>query len=63
MQALAAVAPKLKHKPSEEKMMIRRVVTLAAIMLVTAHAAAETVGAAAKGGHPEYLFLEKTPRA
>lgn len=43
--------------------MIRRVVTLAAIMLVTAHAASETVGAAAKGGHPEYLFLEKTPRA
>ena len=43
--------------------MIRRVVTLAAIMLATAHAAAETVGAAAKGGHPEYLFLEKTPRA
>jgi hypothetical protein len=44
-------------------MMIGRVAAFAAVMLITAQAAADTVGVRAKGGHPEYLFLEKAPRA
>lgn len=43
--------------------MIRRVAACAAILLLAAPAAADPVGARAKGGHPEYLFLEKAPRA
>ena len=43
--------------------MITRIAVLAAAMLMTAPAMAEPVGVRAKGGHPEYLFLEKVPRA
>lgn len=45
-------------------MLTRRAAALAAmVLLTTAPAMAEVVGARAKGGYPEYLFLEKTPRA
>lgn len=45
-------------------MVTRRAAALAAmVLLTTAPAMAEEVGARAKGGYPEYLFLEKTPRA
>ena len=46
-------------------MVIGRAAALAAMVLLTTTvpAAAEEVGARAKGGYPEYLFLEKTPRA
>lgn len=45
-------------------MLTRRAAALAAmVLLTTAPAMAEEVGARAKGGYPEYLFLEKTPRA
>lgn len=46
-------------------MAIGRAAALAALVLMTTAvpAAAEDVGARAKGGYPEYLFLEKTPRA
>ena len=46
--------------------MIRRALLLVSIvsaLAVTAAAAADPVGVRAKGGHPEYLFLEKAPRA
>ena len=45
-------------------MLTRRAAALAAmVLLTTAPAMAEVVGARAKGGYPEYLFLEKTSRA
>jgi len=44
-------------------MMIGRVAALAALMLVTAQANAEQVGARAKGGFAESFFMEKVPRA
>ena len=45
-------------------MVTRGAAALAAIVLLTtAPAMAEEVGSRAKGGYPEYLFLEKTPRA
>ena len=45
-------------------MVTRRAAALAAmVLLTTAPAMAEEVGSRAKGGYPEYLFLEKTPRA
>lgn len=45
-------------------MLTRRAAALAAmVLLTTASAMAEEVGSRAKGGYPEYLFLEKTPRA
>ena len=47
--------------------MIRRalllLVSIVSALAVTAAAAADPVGVRAKGGHPEYLFLEKAPRA
>ncbi len=48
--------------------MMPRIAALAALMLFAGQAAAspvaaETVGVRAKGGQPEYLFLEKVPRA
>ena len=47
--------------------MIRRalllLVSIVSALAVTAAAAADPVGVRAKGGHPEYLFMEKTPRA
>ncbi len=44
-------------------MMIGHAALLAALILVMTNAAADPVGVRAKGGHPEYLFLEKAPRA
>lgn len=38
-------------------------ISLAATFIMTAPAAAEEIGARARGGVPEYLFLEKTTRA
>lgn len=43
--------------------MIGRVAALAALMLLTAQANAEQVGARAKGGFAESFFMEKVPRA
>ena len=43
---------------------MKRLTLLAVAMLgSTLAAAADPVGVRAKGGQPEYLFLEKTPRA
>ena len=44
-------------------MMIGKIAVFAAVMLMAAPAAADPVGVRAKGGQPEYLFLEKVPRA
>jgi len=46
-------------------MVIGRAAAMAALALLatTAPAKAEDVGSRAKGGYPEYLFLDKTPRA
>ena len=45
-------------------MVTRRAAALAAmVLLTTAPAMAEEVGSRAKGGYPEYLFLDKAPRA
>lgn len=46
-------------------MVIGRAAAMAALALLatTAPAMAEDVGSRAKGGYPEYLFLDKTPRA
>ena len=44
-------------------MMIGRVAAFAAIVLVVMPVMADPVGVRAKGGQPEYLFLEKAPRA
>ncbi len=44
-------------------MMIGRVAALAALMLLTAQANAEQIGARAKGGFAESFFMEKVPRA
>ncbi len=43
-------------------MMIGHFAALAALMLVTAQAEAEQVGARAKGGYAESFFMEKVPR-
>ncbi len=44
--------------------MTERIAMFAAmILLMTTPAAAGEIGVRAKGGHPEYLFLEKAPRA
>jgi len=43
-------------------MMIGRVAALVALMLITAQAGAEQVGARAKGGFAESFFMEKIPR-
>jgi len=40
-----------------------RIAILAAALLASAPALADPVGVPAKGGQPEYLFLETTPRA
>ena len=43
--------------------MIRRAAALAMLLTLTLPAAAEQVGARAKGGFPESFFMEKVPRA
>ena len=43
--------------------MIKHIAALAALVLATTQAVADPVGARAKGGQPEYLFLEQAPRA
>lgn len=44
-------------------MKIGKIAVFAAVMLMAAPAAADPVGVRAKGGQPEYLFLETVPRA
>ena len=40
-----------------------RAILLISIIFAATAAAADPIGVRAKGGHPEYLFLEKAPRA
>ena len=42
---------------------VRAILLISIISAATAAAAADPVGVRARGGHPEYLFLEKAPRA
>lgn len=43
--------------------MIRHAIVMISIISAAMSAAADPIGARAKGGYPEYLFLEKAPRS
>ena len=43
--------------------MSARAILLISIIFAAGPVVAEPIGMRAKGGHPEYLFLEKAPRA